>query len=249
MAADPQVIARNIRDVRRRIEAAAQRAGRPPSTIRLIAVSKTFSPDHVRAALDAGQLDFGENKVQEGLAKAGALAGESGAKAQAVRWHLIGHLQSNKAKKTAGVFSAIHSVDSVDLVRRIDEGAEAAGTAPEILIQADLAGEATKFGANPSEIPAIVQSALQCRAATLRGLMVVPPWSDNSEDVRPWFRQLRALRDRLVEDGVPAASMAELSMGMSHDFEAAIEEGSTIVRVGTAIFGTRAAGLHSGAGA
>ena len=232
MDADPQVIARNLQDVRRRLDTAAQRSGRNPSSIRLIAVSKTFSADHVRAAMQAGQVDFGENKVQEGLTKAGEIAG--------ARWHLIGHLQSNKAKKAAAAFSAIHSVDSVALLERIDAGAVEAGTTPEILIQADLAGEATKFGANPSEIPAIVQSALGCRAAKLRGLMVVPPWSDNPEDVRPWFRQLRELRDRLVADGAPAASLAELSMGMSHDFEAAIEEGSTIVRVGTAIFGKRA---------
>ncbi|MEX2271660.1 MAG: YggS family pyridoxal phosphate-dependent enzyme [Vicinamibacterales bacterium] len=241
MAADPEVIAGNLRDVRRRIDAAAQRAGRPPSSIRLIAVSKTFSADHVRAAADAGQLDFGENKVQEGLTKAEALAAPSGQTgAQPIRWHLIGHLQSNKAKKAAAVFSAIQSVDSIDLLRRIDAGAEAAGTRPEILIQADLAHESTKFGADPSEIPAMAEAALTCRAARLTGLMLVPPWSDNPEDVRPWFRQLRELRDRLVASGLPSASLAELSMGMSHDFEAAIEEGSTIVRVGTAIFGKRA---------
>jgi PLP dependent protein len=232
LAADPQVIARNIEDVRRRIEAAAQRSHRPPSSIRLIAVSKTFGPEFVAAALDAGQRDFGENKVQEGLAKAEALP-------SGVRWHLIGHLQSNKAKKAAGVFSAIHSVDSVDLLQKVDAAAAAAGAAPEILVQADLAREATKFGAPVEDIPAIVEAALACRAARLSGLMLVPPWSDNPEDVRPWFRQLRELRDRLVSDGAPAASLGELSMGMSHDFEAAIEEGSTIVRVGTAIFGRR----------
>lgn len=229
-------IAQNIEDIRRRIHAAAERASRPASGIQLIAVSKTFSADHVRAALAAGQLDFGENKVQEGLAKAAEIAADGSPQP---RWHLIGHLQSNKAKKAAAVFSAIHSVDSVDLVRRIDAAAAEAGTAPDLLVQADLAGESTKFGANPSDIPAIVQSALDCRAAKLRGLMLVPPWSDNPEDVRPWFRRLRELRDRLVADGAPASSLAELSMGMSHDFEAAIEEGSTMVRVGTAIFGKR----------
>lgn len=226
-------IAENLADIRRRIDAAAERSGRLPSSIRLIAVSKTFSADHVRAAMAAGQVDFGENKVQEGLGKAAEV--QNGP----VRWHLIGHLQSNKAKKAAAAFAAIHSIDSVDLVRKIDAAAAEAGTAPELLIQADLAGEATKFGANPSEIAAIVESALECRAARLRGLMLVPPWSDNPEDVRPWFRQLRELRDRLVAGGAPAESLAELSMGMSHDFEAAIEEGSTMVRVGTAIFGKR----------
>lgn len=233
---DSLSIAQNIADIRRRIHAAAERSGRPASSIKLIAVSKTFSADHVRAALAAGQLDFGENKVQEGLAKAAEIAADGSPQP---RWHLIGHLQSNKAKKAAAVFSAIHSVDSVDLVRRIDAAGAAAGTAPDLLIQADLAGESTKFGANPSDIPAILQSALDCRAAKLRGLMLVPPWSDNPEDVRPWFRRLRELRDGLVAAGTPASSLAELSMGMSHDFEAAIEEGSTMVRVGTAIFGKR----------
>ncbi|HUF23496.1 MAG TPA: YggS family pyridoxal phosphate-dependent enzyme [Vicinamibacterales bacterium] len=228
------MIAANLQDVRRRIDAAAQRSGRPASSIRLIAVSKTFSADHVREAHAAGQIDFGENKVQEGLAKAAELAGSG------IRWHLIGHLQSNKAKKAPAVFSAIHSVDSVELLQRIDAAAAEAGAAPEILIQADLAREATKFGAYAADIPAIAEAALACRAARLTGLMLVPPWSENPEDVRPWFRQLRELRDGLVAGGVPAASLAELSMGMSHDFEAAIEEGSTIVRVGTAIFGRRA---------
>lgn len=231
MGSDP--IFQKLQQVRRRIEAAAQRSGRPSSSIRLIAVSKTFSADHVREARAAGQLDFGENKVQEGLSKAAEIGDTS------IRWHLIGHLQSNKAKKAATIFSAIHSVDSVDLVRRIDAAAAEAGAAPELLIQADLAGEATKFGAPAADIPAIAEAALACRAARLTGLMIVPPWSDNPEDVRPWFRQLRELRDRLVAGGMPAASLAELSMGMSHDFEAAIEEGSTIVRVGTAIFGKR----------
>ncbi|MDQ3070937.1 MAG: YggS family pyridoxal phosphate-dependent enzyme, partial [Acidobacteriota bacterium] len=221
---------------RRRIDAAAQRSGRASSLIRLIAVSKTFSADHVRAAMAAGQIDFGENKVQEGTAKAEDIGGRPGGD---VRWHLIGHLQSNKAKKAASTFAAVHSIDSVDLLRKIDEGAAAAGASPEILIQADLAGEATKFGAPPSSIPAIVEAALSCSAARLTGLMIVPPWSDNPEEARPWFRRLRALRDELVAAGAPGASLAELSMGMSHDFEAAIEEGSTIVRVGTAIFGRR----------
>jgi pyridoxal phosphate enzyme (YggS family) len=219
--------------VRRRIDAAAQRSGRPASSIRLIAVSKTFSADVVREAHATGQIDFGENKVQEGIGKAAEIGGA------AIRWHLIGHLQSNKAKKAASVFAAIHSIDSVDLLRRVDAAAADAGTSPELLIQADLAGEATKFGAPEADIPSIVEAAASCRAARLTGLMIVPPWSDNPEDVRPWFRRLRELRDSLVAAGAPAGSLAELSMGMSHDFEAAIEEGSTIVRVGTAIFGKR----------
>jgi pyridoxal phosphate enzyme (YggS family) len=210
-------------------------SGRRPGDVRLVAVSKTFSADHVRAAHAAGQRDFGENKVQEALQKIGATADLE------IRWHLIGHLQSNKAKKAAPAFAAIHAIDSVDLVRRIDAAAAEAGTAPDLFIQVDLAGEATKFGAPESEVPAIARAAIDCRAARLRGLMLLPPWFDDAEQARPYFRRLRELRDRLVGGGIDADRLRDLSMGMSHDYEAAIEEGATIVRVGTAIFGRREA--------
>ena len=226
-------ITANLAAIRQRIRAAATAAGRNPAEVSLLAVSKTFSADHVRAAYAAGQRDFGENKVQEGLQKIGETADLE------IRWHLIGHLQSNKAKKAAPAFAAIHAIDSVDLVRRVDAAAADAGAAPDLFIQVDLAGEATKFGAPEADVPAIARAALECRAARLRGLMLLPPWSDDPEQARPYFRRLRELRDRLIAEGIGRDRLRDLSMGMSHDFEVAIQEGATLVRVGTAIFGTR----------
>ncbi len=224
---------RNLQSVRSRLDAAARRVSRDPSTIRLIAVSKTFSADHVRAAYAAGQVDFGENKVQEGLQKIGDTADMK------IRWHLIGHLQSNKARKAAGAFACIHSVDSVELLRKLDAAAADAGAAPELLVQVDLASEETKFGAATAEARRIVDAAATTRAARVTGLMLIPPWNEDQEQTRPWFVRLRELRDSWLADGVPTGALAQLSMGMSHDFEAAVEEGATMVRVGTAIFGKR----------
>ena len=233
MSGDPlDSIPANLSAVRRRLDAAAHNAGRSTSP-RLIAVSKTFPVDAVRRAAATGQRDFGENRVQEGLDKIAATTDLG------LSWHLIGHLQSNKAKKAAAAFQWIHSIDSTDLLRKIDAGAVDAGTTPNVLIQVDLAGEATKFGADADTVRDIVQAALTCRAATLRGLMIIPPAVDDPEDARPWFRRLVDLRDALIADGVPADSLAELSMGMSHDFEVAIAEGATMIRIGTAIFGGR----------
>jgi PLP dependent protein len=226
-------IAANIAGIRERIGTAALAAGRQPADVTLLAVSKTFGADHVRAAYAAGQRDFGENKVQEGLQKIGETAELE------IRWHLIGHLQSNKAKKAAPAFAAIHAIESVDLLRRVDAAAADAGAAPDLFIQVDLAGESTKFGAPEADVPAIAHAAAQCRAARLRGLMLLPPWSDDPEQARPYFRRLRELRDRLVADGIDRTGLRDLSMGMSHDFEVAIQEGATLVRVGTAIFGKR----------
>jgi PLP dependent protein len=227
-------IADNLAAVRSRIGLAAERAGRDPSDVTLIAVSKTFDQAAVRAAWEAGQRDFGENKVQEGELKVAATADLAD-----IRWHLIGHLQSNKAKKAAAAFSVIHSIDSIPLLQRLDAAAVEHGTAPDVLIQADLAGEATKFGAAEADVEAMARAALTARAVRLCGLMLVPPWNENQEETRPWFVRLRQLRDRLVSSGIPAEVLRDLSMGMSHDFEAAIEEGATMVRVGTAIFGQR----------
>jgi pyridoxal phosphate enzyme (YggS family) len=222
-----------LRDVRDRIERAARGAGRDPASVRLIAVSKTFGADHVRAAAAAGQRDFGENRVQEALEKMGALPDLP------IRWHLIGHLQANKARK-ATAFGCIHSIDSIDLLRRMDRAAGEEGRIVEALVQADLAGESTKHGATTGEIQAIFEASSACRALKLMGLMVLPPYADDPEQARPYFRRLREIRDELVAKGVPAAMLGELSMGMSHDFEVAIGEGATMVRVGTAIFGSRA---------
>jgi pyridoxal phosphate enzyme (YggS family) len=226
-----------LAEIRNRIADAAGRAGRLPESVRLIAVSKTHPIDAVRAAADAGQLDFGENKVQEALQK---IAQSSDTR---LRWHLIGHLQSNKARKAAGAVQCIHAVDSVELLRKIDESALAAGRRIEVLVQVDLALEATKHGAAVAEVPGLFAAAAGCQAAAVVGLMLLPPVAENPEDARPWFARLRHLRDELAEGGVPADRLRELSMGMSHDFAVAIEEGATMVRVGTAIFGQRDYGL------
>ena len=225
-------IAARLADVRARIARAAGRAGRDPASVRLVAVSKTFPVDAVRDAAGAGQVDFGENKVQEALGKMEATGDLT------IRWHLVGHLQSNKAKKAA-LFDMIHSIDSASLLRKIDEAAAAIGRRPDLLVQVDLAGEATKFGAAEDELPAIFDAAQQARAVRTVGLMLIPPAVDDPEQARPFFRRLREVRDRLLARGVARACLVELSMGMSHDFEPAIEEGATLVRVGTAIFGAR----------
>jgi len=227
-------IAANLSAVRGRIAAAAERAGRAAADVTLVAVSKTFDDTHVRAAWAAGQRDFGENKVQEGLQKIAATSDIPG-----VRWHLIGHLQTNKARKAAGSFACVHSIDSIDLLGRLDTAAVEQGTTLEALVQVDVAGETSKFGAPAGEVDRIVRTALDARAVRLTGLMLIPPWSDDPEVTRPWFVRLRDLRDKLAATDIPAAALRHLSMGMSHDFEAAVEEGATIVRVGTAIFGAR----------
>jgi pyridoxal phosphate enzyme (YggS family) len=223
----------NLEAIGRRIAAATARAGRPPDSVRLVAVSKTFPADLVRFAAEAGQRSFGENKLQEGLAKAATLTDLD------LDWHLIGTLQSNKARKAAATFAWIESIDRLDLLKKVDDAAHEAGTRPRVLIQVDLAHEATKHGADISAVADLVRAALDARAVMCRGLMTVPPFPNVAEDSRPWFRQLRELRDRLIADGLPADQLADLSMGMSQDFEVAIEEGATIVRVGTAIFGRR----------
>jgi len=227
-------IASNLEDVGRRLRAAAARSGRNPDDILIVAVSKTVSADVVRAAAEAGQRHFGENRVQEGLDKIGATGNLQ------LEWHLIGHLQSNKAKKAASAFAWIHSIDSIELLRKVDSAAAETGARPRVLIQVDLAHESTKFGADEATVGDIAKAAMDAKAVELRGLMIVPPIADDPEESRPWFRRLRDLRDALVSGGTPAANLAQLSMGMSHDFEVAIGEGATIVRVGTSIFGRRA---------
>ncbi len=221
-----------LADVRARIARAAGRAGRDPASIRLIAVSKTFSADDVRAAADLGQIDFGENKVQEALQKMDLTADLP------LRWHLVGHLQSNKARK-AGRFDVVHSVDGTSLVSKLDEAARTAGREIELLVQVDLAGEATKHGAGEAELAGIFESARGAAGVRMAGLMLLPPAADNPDDSRPYFRRLCDVRQRLLGAGVAPDALKELSMGMSHDFEVAVEEGATLVRVGTAIFGGR----------
>ena len=228
-------IATNATRVRERVALAASKGGRDASAVRLVAISKQFPITHVRAAISTGLLDLGENRVQEASRKIAATK-EDGFE---VTWHLVGHLQSNKAVKASTLFTWIHSVDSLGLLTRLERSAREAGTSPNLLVQVDLAGEATKHGATIDETRCILNAAPGCTAVKMRGLMVIPPWSDDEETARPFFRRLRELRDQLVQEGVDLEMLGELSMGMSHDFEVAIEEGATIVRVGTAIFGRR----------
>ena len=230
------MIADRLAEVRERISAAARSAGRDPSSVRLIAVSQTFPVDLIREAYAAGQRDFGENRVQEALEKVDACADLE------VQWHLLGHLQTNKAKRAGAAFHTIHSVDSLDLLQKLDAAAADAGTAPSLLLQIDLANEATKHGMPPDAARPLFDAAAHLRAARVVGLMTLPPYPEAPEDSRPWFRQLRDWRDRWLADGVPAGMLRELSMGMSADFEVAIQEGATAVRVGTAIFGKRTPG-------
>jgi pyridoxal phosphate enzyme (YggS family) len=226
-------IPERLAEVRARIDAAARSAGRDPSTVTLVAVSKTHPLDAIRDAYAAGQRVFGENRVQEALQKIADSADLP------IRWHLLGHLQANKAKKAAASFAMIQSVDSLELLQKLDRAAQESGHRPELLIQVDLALEPTKFGAPEAEIPRLLESAAACRAARVVGLMTLPPVPDTPEDARPWFRRLRELRDEWLAAGVPGEMLRELSMGMSGDFEVAVEEGATLVRVGTAIFGSR----------
>ena len=232
MELEPRITA-NLNTVNARIAAAAAAAGRVTTDVRLVAVSKKFGPEHVEAAVAAGLQDLGENKVQEALQKQAATG------APRVNWHLIGHLQSNKARKAAEAFDWIHSVDSVDLLRRLDRAAADCGRSPHLLIQVDLADEATKHGAPEAEVRRILDAATTCRWVEVRGLMVLPPWSQNPEATRPYFRRLRQLRDELRATGPDRSRLDQLSMGMSHDLEVAVEEGATMVRVGTALFGPR----------
>ncbi len=229
---DSEALQARLAGVRDRIARAADRVGRDASTVRLVAVSKTFPLQYIVTAFKAGQLDFGENKLQEALPKIAEAPTE-------IRWHLVGHLQSNKVRKAASVFTTIHSIDGVELLRRVDEAAAAAGRTVDVLVQVDLARETTKHGADPDTLPSILAAAAVCRAARMRGLMLLPPQVEDPEEVRPYFATLRKLRDRMIAQGTEADMLSELSMGMSHDFEVAVQEGATMLRVGSAIFGSR----------
>ena len=227
------MIPERLQAVRDRIDAACARSGRTPSEVTLVGVSKTQPASAVREAFAAGLRDFGENRVQEAEEKAGALAD---LRAAGLRWHLIGHLQGNKAKKAGTLFDVVHSVDDASLGARLDRAAAEQGRVLPVLVQVDLAGEATKFGLEESGLFATLESLRGLAALRVEGLMVLPPYFDDPEATRPFFSRLRALRDQAVARGL---SGGQLSMGMSHDFEVAIEEGATFVRVGTALFGAR----------
>jgi len=228
-------IAQNLALVRDRIAAAARRAGRQPEDIALMAVSKTFPSECIREAYDAGLRLFGENRVQEFAGKSDSLRDLNNAE-----WHLIGHLQTNKVAKAVELFAAVDSVDSLRLAQKLNAAAQQLGKKLKVLVEINVGGEAVKSGMapEPSELEELLSAAPELEHLEFRGLMTIPPFNDDPQEVRPYFRKLCDLRDQVTRR-LPAANMRELSMGMSHDFEVAIEEGSTCVRVGTAIFGER----------
>jgi PLP dependent protein len=230
-------ISENLAAVRERIDKAARRAARQPEDIALMAVSKTQPQERIRQAYDAGQRLFGENRVQEFASKIDALRD-----LHAAEWHMIGHLQTNKAAKTAELCRSVDSVDSLKLAEKLDAAARTLGKKLDVLIEINVGGEAAKSGL-PPDSPALEElllAAPRLDALAFRGLMTVPPFTDDPAGARPYFRKLRELRDAIAARKLPAIVMNQLSMGMSHDFEVAIGEGSTCVRVGTAIFGERA---------
>jgi pyridoxal phosphate enzyme (YggS family) len=229
-------IADNIAAIRDRIHTAARRAGRDPQEIALMAVTKTHPPEQIREAYNAGIRLFGENRVQEFASKAGELSGLAGAE-----WHMIGHLQSNKAAKGVELFAAVDSVDSLRLAEKLHSTASAQNKRIPVLIEINVGGEGAKTGVAPDsrELEQLLLAADRLSALAFRGLMTVPPYTEDPEGARPYFRELRGIRDVIARRQLPAVSMNVLSMGMSHDFEVAIEEGSTCVRVGSAMFGQR----------
>ena len=227
---DVGTIAENLEAARARIAAACARAGRSAETVRLLAVSKTHGPEAVRTASAAGQRLFGENRVQEAAAKIPECPGN-------LEWHLIGHLQSNKAAAAARLFDWVHSVDSAKLLEALDREAGEAGRTLRVLIQVNVSGERSKSGLAPEAAPEVLALGNRLRNVQVCGLMTIPPLAEDPEKARPYFRKLRELRDGWTAE--PGLDLAELSMGMTHDLDAAIEEGATFVRVGTGIFGAR----------
>ncbi|HET9377243.1 MAG TPA: YggS family pyridoxal phosphate-dependent enzyme [Chthoniobacterales bacterium] len=229
MAAD---IPDNLAKVRQSISEAERAAGRPDGSVQLVAVTKTHSVDVIQEAVDAGQLIFGENRVQEARAKIPELSSR-------IQWHLIGHLQSNKVRVALPLFQLVHGVDSVELLADIDRIAAELGLFPRVLLQVNVAGEASKFGFSPAKLVEQIETIAACNRANIEGLMTIPPLAPSAEHSRRYFVALRELRDQLARES--GFALPELSMGMSGDYQVAIAEGATIVRVGTAIFGERRA--------
>jgi pyridoxal phosphate enzyme (YggS family) len=226
------VIADRVAAVRERIARAAARAGRKDGEVTLVAVAKTHPADRVREAFAAGLVDFGENKVQEAEGKIAALADLAG-----VRWHMVGHLQANKARKAVTLFDRIHSLDDVALARRLEKAGAEQGKRVRALVQVDLAGEETKFGLPEARLFPALEMMRGLKSVRVEGLMGFPPYESDPERTRPFFARLRGLRDAALAQGLLLGG--DLSMGMSHDLEVAVEEGATLVRVGTALFGDR----------
>jgi pyridoxal phosphate enzyme (YggS family) len=227
-------LAARLAAIRARIEAAAKNCRRDPSEIRLIAISKTHPASVIKRVIEFGALDIGENRVQEAEGKIAEIG------RNAARWHLVGHLQANKARRAVTLFDVIHSLDSLELARRLDRLCrEESRDRLAVLVQVDLGREETKSGIDESELTHLVEGFGPLHRLELTGLMTLPPFFDDPEQSRPYFRRLRQLRDELAARGAFGGGKGELSMGMTNDFEVAIEEGATMVRVGTAIFGER----------
>ncbi|MFV1957586.1 MAG: YggS family pyridoxal phosphate-dependent enzyme [bacterium] len=227
-----QSIAKNIQELKEKITSAAKKAGRDPEDILLLAVSKTVPTDRVKLAREAGQIDFGENRVQEAREKIPKLSED-------ITWHLVGHLQRNKAKYCPALFDWIHSVDSVALAKELGKRYEERGKMCKTLVQVNVSGEESKFGCHPNLAEEVFTAILEENFLEAVGLMTMPPFSCDPEDSRPYFENLREIRDELTGRGYGQDNLNELSMGMSGDFEVAIEEGATIIRIGTAVFGER----------
>ncbi len=230
---DAETLERNLRQVRERIARAAERAGRDPAEITLVAVTKTVSVEGIRLAYDLGLRDFGENRVEEALPKAQALPAD-------IRWHCIGHVQRRKARLAVELSYLLHSVDSVRLAQRLQRFCEELGRDLPILLEVNISGEETKYGFRPEEVAEAVPEIAACHRLRIQGLMTIAPLVADPEEARPCFRALRALRDALAAR-YPDLDWRHLSMGMTGDFEVAVEEGATLVRIGQALFGPRPA--------
>lgn len=235
----PVSVAENIEKIQRQISVACQRAGRAPDSVTLLAVAKTQPPEAVQAAADLGLTLFGENKVQEAKAKIPLCPGN-------LRWHFIGHLQSNKCRDAVELFEMIQSVDSLSLAQELNKRAEQASKTMPILLEVNVAGEGSKFGYAPEQLVAEIEELNRLRRLEIDGLMCVPPWSPEPEHSRAHFQRLRQLKEQC--EHILEAPLTQLSMGMSGDFEVAIEEGATLVRIGTALFGPRLATKRTPAG-
>jgi pyridoxal phosphate enzyme (YggS family) len=222
----------NIENITRRISAAAAKAGRNPADVMLLAISKTKPAQAVTLAAEAGQVHFGENRVQEAREKIPGLPDH-------LVWHLVGHLQSNKARYCPGLFTWIQSIDSVSLGREVARRYREQGSVCKALVQVSVSGEESKSGCDPEDTAVILSALMEEDGIAPVGMMTMPPFDLDPEAARPYFRSLRQLRDKLIKDGFPEENVRELSMGMTGDFEVAVEEGATIVRIGTAIFGAR----------
>ncbi len=225
-------VGENIKKIRENIAEAALRSGRNPSDIRLMGVTKTVDDDRIMEAIDCGVDIIGENYVQEGKRKIEKMG-------KTVEWHMIGHLQSNKAKYAVRLFDMIHSIDRMGLAQELDKRSRNAGMKSKILIEVNVSGEETKSGVPKEQAISLVKDIATLENLSIRGVMTMPPWFDDPEDARPYFVALRELRDMIVEENIEGVEMVELSMGMSGDYQVAVEEGATIVRIGTSIFGER----------